>query len=250
MPFIVLRWSGGARRARSFGRILGGLILAGAAAGAPGASAQLAPVVAAPASAAPITAPPVGGAPVATAPVAPARAAATPARTNGYRISAGDELDVFVWGEERMQRQVRVTPDGSFAFPLAGTISAVGRTVDDVSAEIRERISVNYRSAPPDVTVSVRDATGLRFFVIGKVRTPGSYTSGRAVDIVQALSMAGGLAEFADVKNAVILRQMGDRQVVEPAKLSRVLKGGKSLSAGALADPLPMMRSGDVLVVP
>ena len=183
--------------------------------------------------------------------VAVTTAGAEAAETRGqYMINAGDELDVFVWGEERMQRLVRVQPDGTFAFPLAGTIRAIDRNTADVAAEIRERIAVNYRSAVPDVTVSVRDATGMRFYVVGKVETPGSYTSGSPVNILQALSMAGGTAEFADIKHAVILRQTAAGQTVEPVKLSTVLKGGRALEAGTLATPLPMLSSGDVLVIP
>ena len=162
-----------------------------------------------------------------------------------YLVNAGDDLDIFVWGEERMQRVVRVQPDGTFSFPLAGTIQARDRNVTDIAAEIRERITVNYRSSVPDVTVSVRDAIGMRFYVVGKVRTPGSYTSGTSVNILQALSMAGGTAEFADIKNAVILGQ-----VVEPVKLSSVLKGGRAMDAGVLSNALPMLLSGDVLVIP
>lgn len=167
-----------------------------------------------------------------------------------YTVNAGDELDVFVWGEERMQRQVLVQPDGTFAFPLAGTIKASGRNVSDIAMELRERISLNYRAAPPDVTVSVREATGMRFYVLGKVRTPGSFTSGTAPNILQALSMAGGTAEFADVAHAVILRQTPQGQVVEPVELKRLLKGGRSLDPGDLAKPLPTLSSGDVLVIP
>ena len=176
-----------------------------------------------------------------TAPAAP---------VSQYRINAGDELDIFVWGEERMQRLVRVQPDGTFSFPLAGTIRATGRTGTDIAAEIRERISVNYRSGSPDVTVSVRDATGMRFYVVGKVRTPGSYTSGAAINILQALSMAGGAAEFADLRHAVIMRQTPAGQIVEPVQLMKILKGARALDAGSLAQPLPMLLSGDVLVVP
>lgn len=167
-----------------------------------------------------------------------------------YLVNAGDDLDIFVWGEERMQRAVRVQPDGTFSFPLAGTIQARDRNVTDIAAEIRERISVNYRSSIPDVTVSVRDAIGMRFYVVGKVRTPGSYTSGTSVNILQALSMAGGTAEFADIKNAVILRQTPTGQIVEPVKLSSVLKGGRAMEAGVLSNALPMLLSGDVLVIP
>jgi polysaccharide export outer membrane protein len=177
-------------------------------------------------------------------------AAAAPHSDGQYRINSGDELDVFVWGEERMQRAVRVQPDGTIAFPLAGTIKAVDRNVTDVAAEIRERIAVNYRSTVPDVTVSVREAAGMRFYVVGKVRTPGSYTSGTSVNVLQAISVAGGTSEFADIKHAVILRQTPTGQVVEPVKLSTLLKGGRALDAGALATPLPILLSGDVLVIP
>lgn len=167
-----------------------------------------------------------------------------------YNVNAGDDLDIFVWGEERMQRAVRVQPDGTFTFPLAGTIKARDRTVADIAAEIRERISHNYRSAPPDVSVTVREALGMRIYVVGKVRTPGSYTSGGAINILQALSMAGGPAEFADLKNAVVLRQTSAGQVVEPIQLAKLLKGGRAMDAGALRRPLPVLQSGDVLVVP
>lgn len=177
-------------------------------------------------------------------------AAAATATASRYSVNAGDELDIFVWGEDRMQRSVRVQPDGTFTFPLAGTIKARDRNVTDIATEIRERISNNYRSAPPDVTVTVRDATGMRFYIVGKVRSPGSYTSGSAINILQALSLAGGPAEFADLKNAVVLRQTGAGQVVEPIQLARLLKGGRAMEAGTLGKPLPVLQSGDVLVVP
>jgi polysaccharide export outer membrane protein len=169
--------------------------------------------------------------------------------TEEYQVNPGDELDVFVWGEERMQRTVRVLPDGSFAFPLAGTIRAVNRPTREISKEIRDRLAVNYRTAP-DVTVTVRETAGMRFYVVGKVRSPGAFSAGRSIDIIQALSLAGGLAEFADVKHAVILRATAAGQSVEPVRLAAVLKGGRALSEGQLASPLPTLRSGDVLVIP
>ncbi len=167
-----------------------------------------------------------------------------------YRVNAGDELDIFVWGEERMQRAVRVLPDGTFAFPLAGTITASNRTAREISSDLRERIAKNYRNAPPDVTVSVRDTSGMRFYVLGKVRTPGSYTSVRQVNVLQALSVAGGLAEFANIKKAVILRQTPNGQVVEHLRISGILKGGSGLESADLLDALPVLKSGDVLVIP
>lgn len=192
--------------------------------------------------------PPPGAA---LAPAAGGSALATPAPAAGeYRIGPGDELDVSVWGDERMQRTVRVLTDGTFAFPLAGTIVADGQTVQQVSYAIREKIAGYFRAEIPDVTVGVRSAATMTFYVVGKVRTPGTYAGSRSVNIVQALSMAGGLAEFADVKHAVILRQTATGQVVEPVKLARVLKGQRRLGPGKLDQALPVLRSGDVLVIP
>jgi len=167
-----------------------------------------------------------------------------------YQVNPGDELDVSVWGDERLQRVVRVLPDGTLNFPLAGRISAANRTVREIAGQIRDNLAPNYREAPPDVTVSVREATGMRFYVTGKVRAPGGFASVRSVNVLQALSMAGGLADFADVKNAIILRQTPQGQTVEPVRLQRLLKGARKMDAGRLDVPLPVLGAGDVLVIP
>lgn len=182
------------------------------------------------------------------APAVPPAAAAP--RAPEYRINAGDELEIFVWGEERMQRPVRVLPDGTFAFPLAGVVEAEGRSSRELAELLRQRLKGKYRDTVPDVTVAVRDPAGMRFYVVGKVRAPGSYPIGRTVNVVQALSVAGGPAEFADVGNAVIMRQTAAGQTVERINLSDVLKGARSLKAGPQGDALPMLGAGDVLVVP
>jgi polysaccharide export outer membrane protein len=167
-----------------------------------------------------------------------------------YRVNPGDELDILVWGEDRLQRVVRILPDGTFTFPLAGQVTAASRTVREIAQQIRTNIAPNYREGPPDVTVAVREATGMRFYVMGKVRTPGGFSSGRSVNVIQALSMAGGLAEFADIKNAIILRQTAQGQTVERIRLSDLLKGARGIGAGRLATPLPVLGVGDVLVIP
>lgn len=186
----------------------------------------------------------------ATAKTVAARTVAAGPRTGEYRINAGDELEVFVWGEERMQRPVRVLPDGTFAFPLAGIVEAEGHTSREIAELLRQRLKAQYRNTVPDVTVAVRDPAGMRFYVVGKVRSPGSYPIGRTINVVQALSVAGGPAEFADVGDAVIMRQTASGQTVERINLSDVLRGGRSLKSGPQSVPLPMLSAGDVLVIP
>ena len=53
-----------------------------------------------------------------------------------YRLKAGDTLDVNVWQDQKLNRQVLVGPDGYIAFPLAGSLRAGGKTADAVGAEI------------------------------------------------------------------------------------------------------------------
>ena len=167
-----------------------------------------------------------------------------------YRLNAGDALDVFVWGEEKLQREVRILPDGTFAFPLAGTIQAEGRTAREVGAEIQKRVQSYFRAGTPEVTVSVKDTSGLRFYVVGKVRSPGSYSVGRSINALQALSLAGGPSEFANVDQAMILHETREGQTAERVSLSEVLRGARGLAPGEQSRPIPVLRSGDVLVIP
>ena len=53
-----------------------------------------------------------------------------------YRINAGDELEILVWGDERLQRSVLVLPDGTFAFPLVGQVNAAGRLPAEPAAPL------------------------------------------------------------------------------------------------------------------
>ena len=184
------------------------------------------------------------------APVPTQEPNATQNSAQTYLINAGDVLEVFVWGEERLQRQVRVLPDGTFVFPLAGTLVAEGRTPADIADEIRFRIQNQFRDVVPEVTVSVGDTAGLRIYVVGKVRSPGSFVVGRYVNPLQALSLAGGPAEFADVDNALLLRESPAGQIVQRVRLGDLLRGARRVNEGVALPELAAMKSGDVLVIP
>jgi polysaccharide export outer membrane protein len=169
---------------------------------------------------------------------------APPARP--YTINAGDDIEVYVWGEERLQREIRVLPDGSFSFPLIGRIEAQGRTPSDVAKEVSKGLESQYRGQVPQVTVSVRAPTGLQFSVVGKVRNPGSFTPGRYVNLLEAISMAGGSTEFANLDNIAIVRKNGDHQTVSRVHLGGAMKG----NVGSGPDAIPMIESGDTVIVP
>jgi len=164
-----------------------------------------------------------------------------------YRINPGDELEIYVWGEERLSRDIKVLPDGSISFPLVGQISALNKLPRDVEAEIVAGLRSKYRDTVPQVTVSVKNAIGMQFSIVGKVRSPGAFTTGRYVNVLEALALAGGPAEFADVGNVRILRKTNDGLSVIRVRLSDVLKGNPSDRDLA---GLPQIMSGDTVIVP
>lgn len=168
------------------------------------------------------------------------------ARSAAYRINPGDQIDVYVWGDERLQRSLGVLPDGSFAFPLAGTVQAAGRTPNDVEKELSRLLAPQYKGEAPQVTISVRQPAGMQIAVIGKVRSPGNFSPTVYVNVLQALALAGGPTEFADLSNVVVLRREGDRTTVLRARMGDILKG----KPGDLANDLPQLKAGDTVVVP
>ena len=171
-------------------------------------------------------------------------AAATP---RPYRINPGDELEIYVWGEERLSRDIKVLPDGTISFPLVGQVNALNRLPRDVEQDIVKGLKSQYRETVPQVTVSVKNAIGMQFSIVGKVRAPGAFTTGRYVNVLEAVALAGGPAEFADVGNVRILRKTGTGLSVIRVRLSDVLKGNPSdRDLGGL----PQIESGDTVVVP
>lgn len=164
-----------------------------------------------------------------------------------YRINPGDEIEVMVWGDERLQRTVRVLPDGSFAFPLVGQMVAAGQLPSDLERIITAALRPQYRGVVPQVTVSVKNPSGYQFSVVGKVRSPGTYTPGRYVNALEAISIAGGPTEFAQTNDISILRKAGQGMQTLRPRLGGALKG--NVPRFPQID-IPPIQSGDTLVVP
>jgi polysaccharide export outer membrane protein len=164
-----------------------------------------------------------------------------------YRINPGDEIEILVWGDERLQRSVLVLPDGTFAFPLVGQVNAAGRLPSELERVITAGLQPQYKGPVPQVTVSVKKPSGYQFSVIGKVRNPGTFTPGRYVNALEALAIAGGPAEFANTGGARVIRKAGDRLFVVPLRLQDALRG----DTGAMSsNQIPRIESGDTLVIP
>lgn len=162
-----------------------------------------------------------------------------------YRISPGDDLEIMVWGDERLQKVVRVLPDGSFGFPLVGQVMAAGLLPSELQRVITVALKPQYRDVVPQVTVTVKNPNGYQFSVIGKVKTPGTFTPGRYVSALEAIGIAGGPTEFADVNRIRIVRKIGGRVLTIPVQVGSALKGDFSHLT-----EIPSIQSGDTMVVP
>jgi polysaccharide export outer membrane protein len=158
-----------------------------------------------------------------------------------YRVGPEDLLEISVWREDALRKEVLVRPDGSISYPLIGEVQAAGQTV----AQLREEITKRLDKFIPDaaVSVTVLKTGSQRIYVLGRVTRPGEFPIGRSIDVLQALSMAGGLTQFADANGIRIMRRDGDRQVSLPFEYGRVVRGEK------LEQNVPL-RAGDVVVVP
>lgn len=158
-----------------------------------------------------------------------------------YKIGPEDVLEISVWKEPDLTREVLVRPDGQISFPLAGDVKAAGQSPEDVQQEITRRLQ---RYIPdPVVTVTVVTVGGNKVYVIGQVNNPGAYVIGRYVDVLQALTMAGGLTAFASENNIRVLRREGGREIVFPFEYAEVKKG-KNLEQNVI------LKGGDTVVVP
>jgi polysaccharide export outer membrane protein len=160
----------------------------------------------------------------------------------GYLLAPGDALEITVWKEEGLQQQqFLIGPDGHIVYPLIGTITAAGRTIHD----LKELLSVKLADyiADPSVSVKLLNNQGNAVFVIGKVNKPGQVFSGRRIDVLQALSLAGGLTVFASEGNINIQRRVGNEIKVFPFDYSNVIDGD-DLQQNILLEP------GDTITVP
>jgi len=156
-----------------------------------------------------------------------------------YSLLPDDILQISVWKEADLQREVLIRPDGKISFPLAGHLMAAGRTPEEVEQAISEKLS---RFIPdPVVTVAVSKLAGYKIYVLGKVVKPGQYVVPQ-INIMQALSLAGGLTRFASESNIKVLRDSGEKQQVISFDYDDVADG-ESLTQNITLQP------GDVLVV-
>lgn len=171
-----------------------------------------------------------------------AGAASASAPEPPYTVQPGDTLLVSVWKEPELHRPVLVEPDGTFSFPLCGQIDAQNKTVGQLQQMIAQHLGRFITD--PVVTVSLQKIAGNRVYVIGQVTKPGAFVVNPRVNVMQAISMAGGTTPFASLGSIKIIRRTDSgTQEALPFNYNDVLHGN-DLSQNIT------LQAGDVVVVP
>jgi len=161
--------------------------------------------------------------------------------TDQFHLGPGDVLEISVWKDEALFREVVVRPDGRISFPLIGDVVAQGRTVAELQKAVEAKIKAYVPDAP--VNVMVIEVGSTRVYVVGKVARPGVYVMSQRMRVMQVLAMAGGMTAFAKKDDIIIIRQDKTGQKVWPFNYSQVADG-EDLSQNIMLEP------GDTVVVP
>lgn len=158
-----------------------------------------------------------------------------------YKIGPGDVLNLSVWKEEDMQMQVVVKPDGGITFPLVGDMIAKGLTTQQLTLVLADKLKQFIPN--PVVTVSVLQSVSNKIYVVGKVNRPGEYRATHFMDVLQALSLAGGLTPFADSDEIKIIRRNDSGEEIFEFDYDDVISG-KRLDMNIL------LQASDTIAVP
>ena len=179
-----------------------------------------------------------------------------------YRVKPGDVLEILVYQDEKLNRQVVVAPDGRISFPLAGHIQAGGQSLEVIEANLTRLLKPKFADAL-DVTVLLASIKEIpippepppvpekplpppidpSFYITGEVAKPGQYFFKTRTNVLQAISMAGGLGLFAADQRVVIRRKEGNQEVLYEFNYDAFV-AGKDLSGNM------RLHTGDVIVVP
>lgn len=165
---------------------------------------------------------------------------AAPGAAHDYVIGPEDVVDINVWKEPDLTRSLPVRPDGKISMPLLNDVQAAGLTATQLSESIAQKLK-KYLNAP-QVTVMVSQINSQRVYVLGEVTRPGAYPLLPGMTILQAISSAGGLTQFANSKKISLLRSNSQGQDKFPFNYKEVVDGRRP-------EQNLILRAGDTVVV-
>lgn len=159
----------------------------------------------------------------------------------GYVIGTDDVLTVVFWRDQDLSAEVRVRPDGKISLPLLNDVQAAGLTPEELRANLAEAAKKFVQE--PSATVIVKQINSRQVFITGNIAKPGTYPLNAEMNVLQLLAQAGGLLEYADSKNIVIIRTEAGQQRHFKFNYNDVIKLKRPEQNIAL-------KPGDTIVVP
>jgi polysaccharide export outer membrane protein len=160
-----------------------------------------------------------------------------------YVIGPDDVLQVLYWREKEISAEVTVRPDGMISLPLLNDVKAAGLTPEQLRVVVTQAAKEKYFLEDPDVTINIKTINSRKVFITGSVARPGPYPLTSATSVLQLISMAGGLTEFAKQKNISVMRTENGKPMRYPFNYKDVANG-KNLKQNIELKP------GDTVIVP
>ncbi len=157
-----------------------------------------------------------------------------------YRIGIEDVLEVNVWKNPDVSRQVWVRPDGRITLPMVGEVYVDGLTVRELVEVLTQHLK-EYLTDPL-VTVTLIEINSYTVYLLGRVVTPGAVKLRSPKTFLQVLAMAGGFQEFADTGGVVLVRWEGGEEKRLPVDAKKIIAKGSEQDF--------LLRPGDVVIVP
>jgi polysaccharide export outer membrane protein len=161
--------------------------------------------------------------------------------SDDYVIGQGDVMEVFVWRNEQLSREVVVRPDGKISLPLLQDIQAEGFTVVQLKNQITHRLHEHLDN--PRVSVIVRSIDSYRVSVLGRVRNPGVYPITGRTTLAEAIALAGGFTEWADKGDITVVSNEGGEE-------KKLIINYKKIASGKDPSQNIILKRGDIIIVP
>lgn len=160
---------------------------------------------------------------------------------NAYRIDVGDVLEINVWKEDDFSREVFVRLDGRISLPLIGDVVAAGKTPMELAKSLEQKIGEIIEE--PAVTVLLKASNSRVYYMVGNINNPGAFPMNTPLNLLQAIAKAGGLGEWADKDDIIIVRRSSGKDEMLSFDYEKFVKG-KDLSQNI------MIQYGDTIIIP
>ena len=157
-----------------------------------------------------------------------------------YSVGIEDKLSISVWKEPDMTKTVGIRPDGKITFPLVGDVQAAGRTARQLTDDLTKSLGRFIKE--PVVTVVVEEINNFKVFVLGEVASQGVLTLRRRTRLLEAIALVGGMSQFADKANVLLVR-------FEDGKETRTKIDYRKVVSGERPEFNVYLRPGDTIIV-